>query len=440
MDDRWANIDLVFRNGLKDFEVLPSPEVWDNIHPVIKTKQRTFIFLKAAALIAVLLTLSFLAYRWSSEVSTAVDSTVTALNEQTGSSEIFPSIEIPVNVTVKETNSLKPVKGTLINNNPENVIEPENQMILSPEVAYLPETGSLLMNGTRSIHGPYLASLNSRQKNSFETKESDHFYLQDMNTTKSPERWSIAAMASPTYYSRFNAGSSDLSKQLGASEQPVISYSGGVAFTYKINKRFSIQSGLYYSSLDQNVTGINSYGGFQKYNSAKGDHNFGVMTTNGTVFTNNPDVFLIADGSGERIMTSFTKDVFDPQKANLQYISNTMRQNLSYLEMPVVLRYKVVDKTIDVNLIGGVSYNLLVNNSAYTMIDGGKYSIGKTSGLNPVSLSSLLGMGMEYSFSGNLSLNLEPTFRYYLNPFSETTGLKNHPYSFGIFSGISYKF
>jgi hypothetical protein len=49
-------------------------------------------------------------------------------------------------------------------------------------------------------------------------------------------------------------------------------------------------------------------------------------------------------------------------------------------------------------------------------------------------------MGMEYSFTKNLSLNLEPTFRYYLNPFSGTEGSTIHPYSFGLFSGISYKF
>jgi hypothetical protein len=440
MVDRGSNIDIVFRNGLKDFEVLPPPEVWNNIHPVIKAKQRSLIFLKAAALIAVLLTLSFLAYRWSSEVSTDFDSTVTALNEDTASSGIFQSIDIPVNGTIKRTNSVKPLNRILINNIPEPVIETENQKILSPEVAYLQETSSLSMSGTGSMHGPYLASLNSRQKSSFETKEQDQLYLQDFNAIKIPERWSIAAMASPTYYSRFNAGSSDLSNEIVTSEQPVISYSGGVAFAYKINKRFSIQSGLYYSSLDQDVTGINSFGGFQKYNNTKGGHNFEVLTTNGTIYTNNADVFLMANGSGERIITNFTKDVFDPQKASLQYINNTMRQNLSYLEMPVVLRYKVIDKTIDVNLIGGVSYNLLVNNSAYTIVDGGKYPIGKTAGLNPISLSSLLGMGMEYSFSENFSLNLEPTFRYYMNPFNASTGLKIHPYSFGIFSGISYKF
>jgi hypothetical protein len=31
MDERGANIDILFRNGLKDYEVLPPPEVWNNI-------------------------------------------------------------------------------------------------------------------------------------------------------------------------------------------------------------------------------------------------------------------------------------------------------------------------------------------------------------------------------------------------------------------------
>ena len=61
-----------------------------------------------------------------------------------------------------------------------------------------------------------------------------------------------------------------------------------------------------------------------------------------------------------------------------------------------------------------------------------------TENMNSVSLSSSLGMGMEYNLTENLSLNLEPTFRYYLNPISGKTGI--HPYSIGVFSGVSYRF
>jgi hypothetical protein len=440
MDEKGANIDLVFRNGLKDFEVLPPPEVWDNIHFVIKRKQRPFILLRTAALIAVVLSMSFLAYRWSREISTGLDSAVMALNEESASPEISPSVDKPLYVTAKKNSSLINFSKSLIENIPDKAIEPENEETTSPGEAYFQVTKSITMNKGKPLHGPLLASLNSSPGNTFNIKEPDQQYLPGNSITKSTDRWSIAAMASPTYYSSFNSGNDELSKQLMGSEQSLISYTGGVAFSYKINKRFSIQSGLYYSSLAQEVSGINSFAGFQKYDNTKGNHNFEVLTTNGTVYTNNADVFLIASGSGERILTNYNNDVFDPNKASLQYINNTLRQNFSYLELPIILRYKVVDKMIDLNLIGGVAYNMLVNNSVYTMVDGGKYSIGETEGLNLLTVSSSLGMGMEYSFSDKLSLNLEPTFRYYLNPFNGMTSSKIHPYSFGIFSGVSYKF
>jgi len=104
------------------------------------------------------------------------------------------------------------------------------------------------------------------------------------------------------------------------------------------------------------------------------------------------------------------------------------------------LRYKVIDKSIDVNIIGGISSNVLVANSVYASIDGQKYEVGKTDGLNMISFSSSVGMGMEYNLSGNFSLNLEPTLRYYINPFSPVSGIKIHPYSFGLFSGLTYRF
>lgn len=440
MDKRGANIDLVFRNGLKDIEVLPPPEVWDNILPVIKTRPGKFIFLRVAAMIAVIISLSFLAYIMTREVSTVTESIAMANNEDVATPGISSPADRYPDVRAKGVSPLGNSPKIIIENIGESAAIPENEKTASPEVADLQKTNSLMANINQLLKGTGLIPLNNLQKRAYRISEPEQQYLPEKSKINITDRWSIGAMASPTYYSRFNSGNDEISKQLMASEQSLISYSGGLSFAYKINKRVSIQSGLYYSSLGQQVDGINSFGGFQKYNNTKGGHNFEVLTSNGTVYTNNADVFLIASGSGERIQTAYTNDVFDPEKASLQYINNTLHQNFSYLELPIILRYKIVDQMIDFNLIGGVSYNLLVSNSVYTMVEGGKYPIGKTEGLNPVSLSSSLGMGMEYNFSKNLSLNLEPTFRYYLNPFNEVTGSKNHPYSFGIFSGISYKF
>lgn len=69
MADGRANIDLVFRNGLKDFEVLPPPEIWENIKPAVGKKPLYIPFIKVAAAVTVMASMSFLAYRWGMEVS-----------------------------------------------------------------------------------------------------------------------------------------------------------------------------------------------------------------------------------------------------------------------------------------------------------------------------------------------------------------------------------
>jgi hypothetical protein len=439
MNEKGANIDLLFRNGLKDYEVLPPAGVWEGIHPVVKIKSQPVILLRVAAVITVLVTVSLLTFKWSRDISNLPSGDVMAFNIP----ESSPLISVPV-----DNHQYLPVrKSILVKNTPDILIEKdisapqEIESISSPEqVTYVKETKSLSITDGESNRSSFLNPSNSTGGSQAKIKYSDLQYFTDNTTTKPKNRWSIAAMASPTYLSSFNSGSDELSKELTASEQSLISYSGGVAFSYKISRRFSIQSGLYYSSLGQKVDGINSFSGFQPYGTiTKGDHNFEVLTANGTVYTNNPDVFLSANGAG-RIVTAYTNDVFDPKKASLQPVSTSLDQNFKYLELPVILKYKLIDKTIGINLIGGLSYNLLVSNSVSTTVDGNRYSIGNTHGLNPLTLSSSLGMGMEYNLSTKLSLNLEPTFRYYLNPFSVSTGSYIHPYSFGIFSGVSYKF
>jgi hypothetical protein len=146
------------------------------------------------------------------------------------------------------------------------------------------------------------------------------------------------------------------------------------------------------------------------------------------------------NNSAARVLTVYTRDVFDPVKSDLTYINNSIYQNFNYVEIPLVVKYKIVDRSIDFNVVGGLSYNLLMANSAYATRDGEKFYIGQTEGLSPVTFSSTLGMGMEYKLSSKLSLNVEPTFRYYLTPLGGLAGSSIHPYSFGILLGVFYKF
>jgi hypothetical protein len=440
MDDREANIDVLFRNGLKDYEVLPPADVWDNVRPAVRKNQRPVIILRAAAIVAVVFSLSFLAYKWSMNLSDRLGNFSFAVNPES-ENQITP---LPVrSISMKEA---MPVIAKL-----------EQQRILSDAGADVsfkvlddnqiePVLKSIEPENGPSFKGNHLISKNDiiPPEKSYTGQYNPALFLPAF-TPETPEkaeneRWTIAALVSPTYYSGFNTDHNSFTNTLVSEEQPIVSYTGGVAFAYKINKRLSVQSGLYYSSLGNELSGISSFSGFKNYDITKGDHNFEVLTTNGTVYTSNNDVFLTDNISAVRINTRYTSDVFDPTKANLKFIDNSLTQNFSYLEVPLFLKYKLVDKTIGFNVIGGLSSNFLVNNAVYSSLNGGKYQVGKTQGMNPIAISSSLGMGMEYNVSKNLSLNLEPTFRYYINPFTGPDGMRMHPYTFGIFSGLSYKF
>jgi hypothetical protein len=440
MDDRGANIDLVFRNGLKDYEVLPPPEVWDHVQPAIKVHPPRYIILKTAAAVAVLSTISFFAYKAGQDTIIFPEFSSVAMDVE-AATPVFVRPSIPLS-TAEIISTLPESFNAQSNLTADSEFTPVGNIIQtqSSDVSNIRMVNSLSSDKPSLQQGPPLINIAVFPVNSFIVEEAEQLYMPDVSSVKNTERWSIGALASPTYNSRVTTNKNDISKMLAASEHSLMSYSGGVAVAYKLNRRFTVQAGLYYSSLGQELEGIGTFSGFEQYDYTKGTNNFNVLTASGIVKANNADVFMIASGQVDRIQTVYTNDVFDPVKANLEIINNNLFQRFSFLELPVVLRYKFIDKDVDFNLVGGLSYNMLLTNAVFALTEGEKYYVGETTGMNPISVSSSLGMGMEYNFSEKLSFNIEPTLRYYINPFSSIGGSQSHPYSFGLFSGLSYKF
>ena len=58
---REPNIDVVFRNGLKDLEVLPPSDVWDNIPPLPVKRSPYRVIVRIAAGVAAMVSLAMLA-------------------------------------------------------------------------------------------------------------------------------------------------------------------------------------------------------------------------------------------------------------------------------------------------------------------------------------------------------------------------------------------
>jgi hypothetical protein len=438
MADRDKYVDIFFRNGLKEYEVLPPPDVWESIKPALIKREKSLTFMRVAAVAAILVSLSAFSVWLTKNLSDNFSSLSFSFNPEVLPAGTYVARSLPLNgrltqvpdkiskrampVAVEEKRSSEQIFLKMPNNGLFSTSLKDSK--LSKSIDPVITTSGIIQNSNL----PGNISLTLAQANSVQE-----------NPVVAVNRWTMSAMASPNYYSRFSYGTDQAATDLASNEKPDLSYAGGMAFAYKVNKRISVQSGVYYSSIGQNVSGISTYSGFSKYNGAKGSSQFSIQTSRGTIVATNSNIYL-RDDLATRVITGYFAQSIDPAKANLTPLNNSISQNFRYLEIPVLLKYKAIDRKIDINLIGGLSYNMLVGNSASANVDGVKYSIGETEGLSPVNFSSSLGLGFEYSLSRKISFNLEPTFRYYLTPLGGQLGSSIHPYSFGVFTGVSYKF
>jgi len=112
---------------------------------------------------------------------------------------------------------------------------------------------------------------------------------------------------------------------------------------------------------------------------------------------------------------------------------------MSYFEVPLELEYALVKKRFGINLIGGFSTFILNNNEVVSEFEGRKTLIGTANNINNLSFSTNLGVGLDYKFTKTFKLNIEPSFKYQINTFSDVSG-NFKPYIIGVYTGFSYKF
>lgn len=438
MADRDKYIDIIFRNGLREFEVLPPPGIWGNIQPALIKRQKHLTILRIAAVAAIFLLLSGFALFLSDRLSKDFSGPAISLNQESKPEGFYQGriVAIPATLALAPVEKSE-ISGPLAVN---ELVRTEEKFLNMSDAGLFAQNlkEGKIRKGIELLDSPGENIINPASAG-IENPIIDPDFSDFQSIEKVINKWTISAMGSPNYFSGASLGENNALPNSGSSEKPAVSYSGGLAVTYELNKRISIQSGVYYSSLGQRINEVSSYTGFKYYNESKGGSSFGVQTSSGTIVATNDNIYL-RDNISSRVITRYTRDYFDPTKANLTYLNSSIIQNFNYVEVPVMVKYKAIEGKMDLNFIGGVSYNMLVGNSAFSYVSGEKFLIGKTDGLNSVNLSSSFSLGFEYYLWEKISLNLEPTFRYYLSPLGGMEGSSAHPYSFGIFSGISYKF
>lgn len=313
----------------------------------------------------------------------------------------------------------------------ENVEIHENTMVKekdifnkqSDEAVVKAKTGDDGIDKNKEKAATDIASENKNKKSIFEAiAEKD----EKKNNKEKPEpRWNVTPNIAPVYYSSFGSGSSIDPSFTNNPQKGDVNMSYGVQVSYDLNKRLSLRTGINNVDLSYSTSDI-------------------------VVGTGPVAVALrsVDYGSNQIVVTAIDKTTFESAASTNDFDEITTKstvgdarliQNLSYYEIPLELKYAVIDRKLGVNLIGGISTLFLGNNEISVKADNFNSVLGEANNLSSVSFSTNVGLGLDYKLSRKFTFNIEPMFKYQLNPYTDSS-VNFKPYYLGVYSGLSFKF
>ena len=237
-------------------------------------------------------------------------------------------------------------------------------------------------------------------------------------------KWAISTNASPVYFNSLAEGSS-IDEQFNSNEKnytTTLSY--GLAGIYSINKKLSIKTGVNNINLSYNT------------NDVVFDSSMREAESNIPTISRNADATNMVFSSTNKNTDFLSSDV---ENVVMQNNVGALKQNISYIEVPLELSYKLLDKKFGIEFIGGMSTLFLNNNTILLATEGGEMNVGKANNLNNIHFSSNVGLGFKYAFWKSFNANFQPMFKYQINTFSENSG-NFKPYFIGLYTGIGFSF
>lgn len=431
------NIDNIFHRKLEDFSAAPPPHIWENVKREMAAQQRKtrriYIgwFSAAAAIL-----LAFLAGWYFNENSATTEN-------MKASSEIISQEK---NRSETDIQTSTPASKNNIEKSVENLYETTEKHVSTELIAKLPvasnsksnETGVESTAGVRRepIKISRLKSADAQvvQKQTLSEKlavkienipanylsENDKILIAgNIKTVKSsakPENnWKMGMYLSPGYSSYSASHSESYSKNMTYSGSDGNSnVSGGVSVQYKTSKRWIVESGVYYAKNGQesenptrlfakNLDAVNTPStGETSYfsNAVKMENNaLSMNSTAGVIqFSDTPD--------GAEISSDF--EAVKSDVGNLLVPNGSFSQVFQFMEIPLFVRYRLVDSKFGVELISGLNAGIIVGNDAYIDNQYGLQNIGETRDISTVNLSGTIGIGLNYALSKHFALAIEP--------------------------------
>ena len=458
------NIDQLFNERFANHQADPASHVWDKIQARLEKdkKDRVIAIWWRAAGVAASLALVFsLAglldttqsnsiveqqpeVKNNSSPSTKIDKAVeinlrqdkprvAASNKAAQNQIITPKVEVNDNKTSKNEIivlnkqkktvaklAVKKDAGVLSKNFP---VISENKEIINTETVV--PTGSSTVIASKEKISPEEAEKQSIYDAIEEQKQLESKEAVANNTNPQENLWEIAPNIAPVYYNTLSQGSSIDASFADNSQSGDVNISYGIGVRYALSDRLKIRSGISNVALSYSTAGIEL-----------GDGPVSLALKN--IDYASEGIVVIAQDLGT--FSSQNQDGtfgdITPKSTNGEAFIN---QNISYYEVPLELSYTLFDSAFGLDVIGGVSTLLLGNNEV--SVTAGSYNevLGSANNLSSLSFATNIGLGLHYKMSSKFRLNVEPMFKYQLNPYTDSS-VSFKPYYLGVYTGLSFKF
>jgi len=458
------NIDQLFNERFANHQADPPSHVWDKVQARLEKdkKDRVIaIWWKAAGVAASLaLIFSLAGLLDTTQSKSIVEQQPEVKNNSTPSTQIDKAVEINLRQdkprvatsnNAAQNNAIKPqVKSsdnTVSKNKPNVLKTPENAVVklvakkdagvLSKNFPVISENKEIINTETVVPTGSSTV-IASKEKISPEETEKQSIYdaIEEQkqlvskeavanNTNPQENLWEIAPNIAPVYYNTLSQGSSIDASFADNSQSGDVNISYGIGVRYALSDRLKIRSGISNVALSYSTSGIELGDG-------------PVSLALKTIDYASEGVVVIAQDLGT--FSSQNQDGtfgdITPKSTNGEAFIN---QNISYYEVPLELSYTLFDSAFGLDVIGGVSTLLLGNNEV--SVTAGSYNevLGSANNLSSLSFATNIGLGLHYKMSSKFRLNVEPMFKYQLNPYTDSS-VSFKPYYLGVYTGLSFKF
>lgn len=475
MKTEYHHIDNTFKEGLANSEMTPPSYIWDSIEKQLNTNRRNRSVLviwrgiSAAAIIGFIFLAGLFwfthsnnnkaslaltnnakkiaisnAKKIATNKSTPQDKTTSSIilnnrNNNDNNDNTSPYENDTISIKSKEKSYAKSEYKPLINK--PNFVNTNNSTLTK----ILPKS-TVKINSYTQVNATQLFNYRNNSISSYAVTNA--LFLSPFNNIKEEKekkslQIAIGGQFSPSYSYR-EVSSSENYNTSAAKESGLVSYTGGLNLNIKTPKRWSFETGVYYAQVGQKFSNPrNEFSGLQYFSANLSGEpepitNSGLNLNNslGRIKLNNNSQKNLQDESANYLKLSY-KTVQNSYNTTEQL---TIQQELDFIEIPLVLRYDIINKAIIFSLAGGVSTNFLIGNNAYQVENNSKERIGETENINNINYSAVFGIGFRTPIWKSIEFNFEPKIRYFMNSVTNSDVNKYRPYSIGIYTGICYRF